>query len=375
MNTAPLQASLDLLAAIVRGDRVPAGPVAAAGVEMFEQLSARHGVLALVAYRLLARTDLPPSLLVELRARATEAATLDLLREAELKATIADLVRHDVVPIVMKGSALAYSHYPRPDLRPRIDCDVIIPVAARPLVESLLKSRGYAPRDIAKVEMVMHQAMYVKRRGTMLLQAVDVHWKIANPQPFADLWTYEDFAARSLPLDQLAAGVRRLGDVDALLLACVHRVAHHFDTDNLIWLYDIDLIARRLTADQWEDFFAQAIRRKIAAVCRRSLERTAELFPSDDVTRMLAAGRLAADGQEPTARYLEARRHAGVVLDDLLALSGWRDRWRLMREHLLPPPEYLRAKYAPGSSAPLAVLYMQRLVLGAVKWLRKPGTI
>ena len=45
----------------------------------------------------------------------------------------------------------------------------------------------------------------------------------------------------------LDTSARGPSSVDALVLAAVHRIAHHFDSDHLIWLYDIDLIARSLT--------------------------------------------------------------------------------------------------------------------------------
>ena len=37
--------------------------------------------------------------------------------------------------------------------------------------------------------------------------------------------------------------------MDALFVACVHRVAHHDDAIDLLWLWDIHLLASRLSAD------------------------------------------------------------------------------------------------------------------------------
>ena len=67
-----------------------------------------------------------------------------------------------------------------------------------------------------------------------------------------------ELLARALPLPALGPHARGPGDVDALLIACMHRATHrhnpytvngedHHDPDRLIWLTDIDLLARRLS--------------------------------------------------------------------------------------------------------------------------------
>ena len=40
-----------------------------------------------------------------------------------------------------------------------------------------------------------------------------------------------------------------LAPVNALVLACIHRLAHHQGRDRLVWLYDIHLLAGRLAGD------------------------------------------------------------------------------------------------------------------------------
>ena len=44
---------------------------------------------------------------------------------------------------------------------------------------------------------------------------------------------------------------RGLSPVHALLVACIHRVAHHRGTERLIWLLDIHLLASRLEEREW----------------------------------------------------------------------------------------------------------------------------
>ncbi len=52
---------------------------------------------------------------------------------------------------------------------------------------------------------------------------------------------------------------RDLPPPHALLMACVHRVAHHFDPPTLIWLYDIHLLASSMSEDDATRFVALAV--------------------------------------------------------------------------------------------------------------------
>src|SRR5581483_5776155 len=86
--------------------------------------------------------------------------------------------------------------------------------------------------------------------------ALDVHWRVSNVRAFADVLSYDEMARDAVPLASL--GDRAWGPcpVHALLLASVHRVAHHADTDHLLWLFDAWLVAREFTARERKAFDA-----------------------------------------------------------------------------------------------------------------------
>jgi hypothetical protein len=79
---------------------------------------------------------------------------------------------------------------------------------------------------------------------------------------------------------------------------------------------------------------------------------------------------MAATRHERTAAFLHVRPKAREVLDDFRALSSWRDRLQLAKEHLLPDADYMRTVYAPNSRQPLPWLYLRRLWNGAGRWLQ-----
>jgi hypothetical protein len=270
---------------------------------------------------------------------------LDLLREQGIREVMAALGRAAVPALLFKGTQLAYTHYPRPDLRPRLDTDVLIAAWDLPRAHRVLLALGYRPDVQAGSAGVLYQQAYVRQGPEALPHVLDMHWRLANPEVFGHVLSFEEMTAESVCIPQLGQHVRGLGGVHALLVAAVHRVAHHFDDDRLIWLYDLARVGGGLDADEWRRFHALASARGVLSVCRASLEQA------------------------------EARRpHALVVLDDLRALPDWRGRLRVVRSHMFPPARYMREIYAPRSRAPVAWLYAVRAVRGARRWLSKPGT-
>ncbi len=111
------------------------------------------------------------------------------------------------------------------------------------------------------------------------------------------------------------------------------------------------------------------------AVCLRSLRVAQACFGTPLTSFPEAASALKEPEAELAARedvagYLTGpRRLVSQVCLDLRAL-GWRARWRLAREHLLPAPGYVRARDS-ASRLTLPFLYAYRVWRGAPRWLRR----
>jgi hypothetical protein len=348
-------------------------PAALSGLDLvaFCAGAARHDVLPLVAERLLGLAGLPPEFDARLREASYQTAVRDMAREVELRQALSGLADGGVRALLLKGSQLAYSLYARPDLRSRIDSDILIPSAARETVRAILTERlGYVLSPKPSGELTATQALYVKWLGDVAVHAIDVHWRLASPQVFAHVLSHDEIAARAVPLPRLGPDAWGACAAHALMIACVHRVAHHADSVRLKWLYDIHLVAAHLTDGEWDDFVTLARERSVSTICRHSLDSATLWFPTAIPDRVRAA--LDGKGAELTAAYLTPRSKAREVADDLRALSSWRDRARLMREHLFPPAAYMRQKYAPLSTAPLPLLYLVRFCRGARKWCDPP---
>ncbi len=297
-------------------------------------------------------------------------ATMDALREQELAAVLTTLGARGVKPLLMKGTPLAYTHYPAPDLRPRSDTDMLIDRGDIEVVHRVMLDLGYAPGNAVSGELIMHQRLYTKADAHGVNHLYDMHWKVSNPVLFADLLTFDDIVLTAVPVAALGPFAQTLNPVHALLLACIHRVAHHHNSRCLIWLYDIYLLASGLTAGEWEAFLQLARHKQVCTVCLDGLQLAQTYFGAAIPAERLAA--LARSSPEKTARFLHPQPcQWRVMISDWRALSGWRNKLKFLREHLMPPASYIQRRYTVRHRVLLPVLYLHRALLGVWRLWRQ----
>ena len=357
-----------LLSALISGRALPSEAWKDVDDGSFWNEAHHHGVAPLVSAAIM-RLDGPPSGLTD-TARATVAGEVaaDLLHENELRRLLEALSEAGVNALLIKGALLAYTHYLRPDLRPRVDVDLLIPASQRDAADAVLSKLGYEGDIQASADLVLYQRSYTRSSHGHAL-VVDLHWRLTNPAVFGHVLSFEEMDAAAVDVPMLSSRARGLSSVHALFVACVHRVAHHFADDRLIWLFDIHLVASGLSAAEWSAFADLAVGRRVTRVCEAGLAQSTSRFSTtvpQTVWDRLSEG---IAETEITAEYLRPDRlRVLVVLDDLRALGTWTDRWRLLRDYAFPPVNYMRDVYAPSSDLPLAWLYMRRMFFGAWKW-------
>lgn len=301
------------------------------------------------------------------RAQTCADALIDELAVRELCAVLVDLEAAGLDPLVFKGAALAHTHYAESWMRPRLDADVLIAPERRDEAIRLLRRRGYEQPPVVSGDLISYQAMFVKPAEAGGEHVLDLHWRIANTHLVAHALSHAELVARAERILVRGHVMRVPSAVDALLIACVHRAAHHADAPDLIWLYDIHVIAARMTGGEWSRFVDLAAERQLATLCARGLSLAAAAFHIDIPDHV--SGRLSAR-IEPSAILLKpGLRPIDRLAADLRSM-GLRRATRLLREHLFPPVSYVRAKYDVSAGALLPAFYAYRIVAGASKWLR-----
>ena len=304
----------------------------------------------------------------EIRAGEARAA----LADRDLRRVLDALDARQIRTLVFKGAALAQRYYSRSGLRPRLDADLLIAAGDVALTHTVFRDLGARLVPQVTGDYVMSQFHYVRTDETRCEHAYDVHWRIVNPPPFAAAFEFDDLWREAQPIPALGPAARTPSPSDALLIACVHRAAHHGAGGPLIWLVDVHRLAEHLSPESRTAFVAKACARALSAVAARTLLETAALFDGP-VTSALASELTdaAARVSEPSARYLVRRSRLSETLGDLLVLS-WRGRARLLRELAFPPADYMRHVYGATRRAPLPVLYVRRVLTGAWRWSRRP---
>ena len=339
------------------------------------ELAREHRVEHLLAWRLRGRgADLrswlgaADELLQELR----DQSVVDAIRNEEAARVITGLAGVDgAMPVLFKGAALAHSHYPESWLRPRLDTDLLLSATSVRGAFEVLRALGYRQATSTSGELVSYQASFERSDRFGVTHYFDVHWKVANWQVVADVLSHEEIAARAIPLPALGPYARAACASDGLVLACLHRAAHHRDSEELLWIYDIHLIACSLSDPEWTIALASAERGSVKAIFARGIALAIDRFSTPvpvEVTRQLDRWQHGAV-REPSSVYLSKNfRLIDGLLSDLRSLHVSAGV-RLLAEHLFPPAEYMRKRYGVRSRRSILLAYARRMVAGLPKWL------
>jgi hypothetical protein len=333
-------------------------------------------VLPLVAHRLaalghVARLPADSRQVVQQSTRAH--AALELGLRPDLVRLVGAFDRSRIPLLLLKGAALAYTDYAAPFLRPRSDTDILIRPDDREQTHALLMGLGYVERLALSTPRVSQQAQYSRVLRAGIAHNIDLHWRTFNPAAFAGLLTFDEMWIARRPVPPLGPAAAAPGRPHALLLSLLHRSAHHEPTPDLLWLHDVHLGARGLTAGEWDAFVDIAERHGVSELCARGLE-DARRFFSTKLPAAAPAWIAERLSREVPARFRVFQRPGRRVIDmfvsDFLA-STWGGRVDLIREHVLPPRAYMNARFGAHAGAMLPLLYLHRATTGAWRWFRR----
>ncbi|HET8796058.1 MAG TPA: nucleotidyltransferase family protein [Thermoanaerobaculia bacterium] len=324
-----------------------------------------HGLAPLIY----ARARVP-----QLRSEAIRAAALEPARAAVLRELLGALARAGIAALVLKGSALAYGLYEAPELRPRGDTDLLVSASDVERARALFRELGFDEQPQSGDEHGLRQTVFTRAAGAGVVHMIDLHWAVANTPLFAATLEFGELLARAVAIPTLGEHARGLDDVDALLLACIHRVAHHHDSDRLIWLVDIALLRERMTRDAHARFWRAAAEGRIVGVCRRSIDLADAWMsrpPVHGAEEFLSREELERD--EPSRLFLDRGLTRGALLAANLRALPWRARAARLWQIAFPPPEFLRQSFGARGNLVLPWLYVYRGVRGLLRLFRRVG--
>lgn len=280
------------------------------------------------------------------------------LLNRELVQKIGKRLQQASVPaIVLKGEALAH-RYPALALRPRHDIDLWVAEAQRGLAETELRALGGEPVPTACGRWIQPEQLWRLPAGRSWI-GIDLHWQPTSRPALLATLPFARCLAEGQPMPD-GHGLRMLGDVDALLLACIHRLAHHrHEPERLIWQLDIALLWDALDFHERERACSRAVSTGVGCLLADGLLQAAGWLQESPAKALL---QLAPCRTREPARVLLQRDP--VVADwrfDLAQARG-RQRWQVLRDYTLPSAEFMRHRFAHARWRWLPWLYLRRLL-------------
>jgi hypothetical protein len=339
-----------------------------------------NGVLPLLAARVDDGTLQVPTWLADAaRAAARGEIALDLARRPMVVAAVEALDRAGTAPLVLKGEALAHTHYAASWQRPRADTDLLVAPDSGPAAEAALAALGYRRELRLPGEWVSTQSSLVRRGAGGLEHAIDLHWRINNSAVLAGIVSHSEITASAIAVPALGPAARAPDAVHALLVACLHRVGSEHAPytvdgvarnggDRLIWLADIDRLVRSLEAAGRETFVRVARERGAGRLCAAGIDSAAAAFATPGAPG-LARELSDAPFGSTVDRYLVTGPRGRDWLD-FRALPDARARLAFLRETLWPDAAYLRAREPGLDDASVLRLRLARIARGLARRLR-----
>ena len=287
---------------------------------------------------------------------------LSLARSFETRRVLGWLHDAGVPALLVKGAHLEWTCYEQPHERERSDTDMLVRERDLTVAANVLSAAGYTPALQPGGKVAVAQRTWLRIDAAGVDHAIDLHWRISNVQLFRRSLEWEELWAVRTPISQLGPHAFGPSVEHALVLACVHRIAHHARSLRQVWLDDIHRLCGMLDDDGWRGLITLARTRGLGAAVAASLEDASiacrTWLPASVMQELNAAGATAPE----VARFIaRPRTRLGAALFDWRQL-GARDRLTFIRDHVFPPPSYIRDRYDVTSRTAIAWMYVHRVV-------------
>jgi len=352
-----------LICSLLRSSNAPWVEDNTAKFESLIERAAHHGVLSILHYLLSNEstwTDHTEYLQESLSDARKNAVAISLARERAVASLLAVLANAEVTPLLIKGEALAHTHYPSPELRVRSDTDIFIAIPAISRTIQALESDGFS---VTHPRYKSHQFTAIKTLPGGVLFRVDVHWRISNEPAFARLFSYEASFDRAVTANVAGRLCLVLHPVHALILACMHlSVQPEERSDRLIWIYDIHLLVSRMSEDELLEMGEVASKKGVGGICLQAIQKS-EVCIGTSIPKVVTEALQSTCG----AGVYESgygQSYLALILADLRELPGLSQKWSLISELLFPGSEWLLNKYAKTHHTWVPILYLRYLASG-----------
>lgn len=331
-----------------------------------------HGIAGLLLEREHLLEGWPPLLRAAAR-KETRARAIWELRHKSVISDVIEALHSGAVPtVLLKGTALAYSHYANAFWRFRSDSDLLIHEGDLVAARIILKRLGFY-RPVAtegRFGNLHYEELWRYRYPGGHAHDIDLHWEVTNSKFLSCVFDTRDVLRESLPLVNLSKHARQCDPSTGLLLGCVNRAKHghdgfhaidriECDPNRLIWAYDFHLQIGKFTKGSWFRLADKANEAGVGSIALDGLQFAQESIgtrvPSEIVEGLKEAPR-----STPAVRFIYSKSNMYRNWADLSATRGLKNKLRFLLARLFPAPDHLRQKYPSQAHWPLIWLYLRR---------------
>ena len=341
-----------------------------------------HGIAGLLLAEPRWVAACPPEVLAAAEGEARINRLWEDTHRAALLPLLDALAKAGIDTLLLKGTALAYSLYQEPAMRPRGDTDLLIRPAALEQARAAFRACGFVPSSSAGPER--SQEDWQIDSGFGFIHRVDLHWQAAVLPALQRIRQVDDLFATAVPLPTLSP-FAAMPDLAENLFSCAINQAMHGSTGfyldgrkvagagHLGWLCDVHLIASRLTDGQWQRLAEAALDKRIAPLVRQVLGDAAAVLGTAVPPAILT--RLAS--QRQPCRVTHYLHGAGPIERLWLALAGassLAEGFAEVIHHLFPSRARLRRLHPDYPDWPLPLLHLRRIAGYGLRPLRRGRT-
>ena len=266
---------------------------------------------------------------------------------------------------ILKGPGLAWTVYPDPALRLSGDLDILVLPHQFIQARNALEQIGY----VCRARNFEHCKWFAKdetffRKG---YSGIELHFDILGWSRLRKNWNVEEFFQRSTIFSLSGYPVHALSDTDAFVHSILHVFVGHQRAERLIWIYDIALLADKLTASGgWPLLLEQSRKRNILLAVEYGMKITQQWthfrIPEEcqDYFRR----------QKPTESEKRDWKIALNIKSGILNKlrmywteeTGLLDKLLITLQLTFPTPEHLNDFFRPSRKVMLPLSYFRRIL-------------
>ena len=364
-----------IIAAALRGDSVDFGQLTRRSeTESFFETVDSQRLGPLLHHVLEGRNDrdlLPEAIRDHLAAEAKQAEAMERAQIEETRRLLAALHAERVAPLIIDGTALAYTLYPKPQLRPRQALHLLVRRAAVVDVVRILAELGYPKHRQPPGERILGRDTFQRRDNGDSDHTLNLYWSVGSATEAGRSFDYAELRQRAQQLDSLSPGALVLCHEDALFHPCFQQINQPASI-TLLSLYDVHLLIQSMTTVEFARFARNVMGTRLAEPMRDVIAKAQATFHT-----ALPFGTLD-DHFSPDRLAERARFGAGIsprALRVRKMMAGIREFrvWRLLNSNRgkgTPAETKAESRLGDPASWP-PVLYLRRGLQGVAEKLKR----